>query len=264
MAANSDEWDALLEEHAPEPSSSSAASAQTGPVQKGRGRPANQGGNLLNRHLATHFPDIRPTGIEHARAVRARKVQERAAGSAALAGTPLAGSSSDDLQWMRKLGDPTVVVSAGDKVQNSLLLAARAAEAAQVCVEDALIERQLSSSLANVSCKALEEQLEERNIGRRILAIAAAFLELGSILWTLFLRFLLGASRTTSDSGRFAFRPVLMIYRLRYDETPTKLRVADPRVTDVSSASAAEAASANVLCSVVFFLTLASRGFLLY
>ena len=78
-------------------------------------------------------------------------------------------------------------------------------------------------------------------MGRRVLEVASAFLELGSLLWTLFLRLLL--SFNTDEQG---LEPVMLVYRLRYDETPTRLRVADPKLKskDLSTASVLEASEA--------------------
>ena len=255
MAADS--WDALLEEQAGQVEPEVAElSCQPGTPEKPspgrkRGRPAGQGSSLLNAYLGSRYPDAPPLqGIEHARAVKAQKAKERAASAEVARDMGIVvldrSGAGGDLRWLQRLGEAQVVATTGSKVQNGLLTAARAAEAANVDTEDALIERQLTSSLASVSCKALEEQLQERNIGRRVLAVAAAFLELGSLLWHLFLKFLLSAAQSSRQA---ALRPVMLLYRLRYDETPTKLRVADPRDprVDFSTASAAEATKANVI-----------------
>ena len=148
-----------------------------------------------------------------------------------------ASANNREASWLQKLGDPGLVLSTGSELQQGLIRASAKAYASNLDVHDALIERQTQRSLASVSYRALSQQLGESNIGRRILNVASAFLHVGCVLWSIFFRMVFATAT-----------PVLCVFKLRYDETPSKIRVQEARDTTIDVATADPLELAKVGC----------------
>ena len=93
-----------------------------------------------------------------------------------------------------------------------------------VQTDDDLIKKMTEGSLTTTSFRTVERDLGEKNFGRRSLAIASAFLEFSCYMANLFIVMI--TNMCTNSKG--AIEPIMLFFKLRYDETPTKVRVQDP------------------------------------
>ena len=97
-------------------------------------------------------------------------------------------------------------------------------------MKDTLLDHLETTPMTTMSFKAVEEKTGQSNVGQKIVAIAAAMLEFSYMLWGLFLSLFHRLCSGTATSVALC-KPVLFLLKLRYDETPTKVRVLDPGLT---------------------------------
>ena len=90
--------------------------------------------------------------------------------------------------------------------------------------DDELTEQHLQGSMASLSYTAFEKLTGDNNAGRRVLSVASALFEFAVLLWSGFLLFLTGGGVKQEEDE---FQPLMCCLRLRYDETPTKVRIED-------------------------------------
>ena len=134
--------------------------------------------------------------------------------------------SSSDLAELAKLGDLQAVSESASDLQWKLLHCLLAAKKNEIGTEDRLFTRMTEGSLTTSSFRAVSEELKERNIGRRTLSMASAFLEFSCYMVNMLICMITNLCR----SSRGAIQPVMVFLKLRYDETPTKVRVQDVAV----------------------------------
>ena len=87
---------------------------------------------------------------------------------------------------------------------------------------DSLLEHIQSTPLTSMSTKAVEDKTKQTHVGEKILTVAAAVLEWSYFLWGLFLSYIYGLCTAGSQPP---YQPILFMLKLRYDETPGKVRV---------------------------------------
>lgn len=184
-----------------------------------------------------------PGSIEYAREARAMKLQVQARNRSrdrdAQIVIPDAAATA-----LRKYGPVSDMVQIGTDIQKDVMHCVKSSfqKSKGADQEDVLIDHMLTSPMTTISVSAVEQQLQKKNLGRRMLAISSAMLELSYFLWGMLLSIVI---RLCQRSGK-AMEPVMILLKLRYDETPTKVRVTDPGNPniDFSTASAEEALAA--------------------
>ena len=135
--------------------------------------------------------------------------------------------SNSDFAELAKLGDLQAVSESASDLQWKFLQCMLAAKKNQIDTdEDPLFKRMTEGSLTTSSFRAVSEELKEKNIGRRTLSMASAFLEFSCYM----VNMLICMITNICCSSRGAFQPIMVFLKLRYDETPTKVRVQDPAV----------------------------------
>ena len=235
-----DDWGELFDEERRE-----FAASHTQTQRKSR-RPAGSfGGSVLRERMlqveAEQQANARPAH-ELARAAFLRNVSERRSEQVDI-GASGADVSAERDRLLVQFGRPGDFEFIGHGVQKAIFQAmthfmtAHQISPTTPHTEDAawydpLVDRQLNGSLRNMSFKALADLVRESNPGKRTLSIASAILETGFYLWGLLLCFvcrLVISGRSTANTSADVWRPILFLFKLRYDETPTKVRVADPQ-----------------------------------
>ena len=221
--------------------------------KRGRGRPAGTFGSKdwkeycqeQDRERLAQLP--KPGDIAYARACRAEKVQERHKQKEAFAVAAdqmklKIAVTPESTQALEEYFPPEVV-SISSKKPLHLDLQTALLKSVQKGVEpdDQLTEKHLTGAMMTMSAKALESCTAENNVGRRILSISSAIFEWIALMWSCLLSFFV-----SSDSG---MRPVLSMPRLRYDETPTKVKVLDHQ-DDVSALLDDSTLTIEQLCSL--------------
>lgn len=227
-----------------------------------RGRPA--GSNFLREHAARseraahqnqHEHSDSRSGIEHARfvlqqqrAARASEVQSRPETVFGVA----RGSGSQDV--LTQYGDLHSINTVGSTLQHDMLKSmAHSITSDRVsCSDQELVSVQLSGEMPNMNLSNLGKTTKESNIPTRFLAIGQAVLEMFYIAWNLLFRMLIKMCRNTDYDPELTSRPLVACVRLRYDETPTKVRVDDPQTDGAPSTScnATHAKIFQVECAV--------------
>lgn len=226
--------DAGDEQQASAASSAASAGASVRSMEsKGRGRPrGTYGGSELRRRIAeaqqagpAASDDPAPGSIEYARKAREAKLaaQKASLASAEKQGLvkcqALVGAAGQEQGY----GDLVSCATAGSSTQQKVLEAV--VSAAGHDTSDVLVEKLFDGAMHTMSFRALESLTGERNFYRRIIAVARAVQEASCYMWSLLLAM---AGNLVSSSPDL--QPLLWIVRLRYDETPTKVRVEEPEV----------------------------------
>ena len=116
---------------------------------------------------------------------------------------------------------------------------------------DLLTEKALDGAMSSMSFKAFDKEVGGNNSNARVLLVASCLFQAAMFLWSALLLIL--------TSGCVAAKPVLCIVRLRYDETPTRVRMKDHKQLGVQmqasmlqSKSPEQLASMNLLGSETF------------
>lgn len=108
-------------------------------------------------------------------------------------------------------------------------------------MDDSLIEHLRTTPLSTMSIKVLEQKTQQTKVGEKILAITGAVLELSYLMWGFFLSFLCRLCSRQDNGDPAVCEPLLLIVKLRYDETPTKVRVGDASIpTDLTEGELAD------------------------
>ena len=123
-------------------------------------------------------------------------------------------------------GDLQTLNGSATTLQWSVLRAMLAARQKKLDTDDKLVTKMAEGSMVTVSFRAAEKDLDEKNFGRRLLAVASAFLELACFFVNLLINMVINLCNKSGG----AIEPILLLVKLRYDETPTKVRVQDPAI----------------------------------
>ena len=273
-----DEWDAAYQEEVGAPMGQSesesnlfaapAVPASHSPIVrkpgKGKGRGGGRPRGSSEFHALRHrqiteaageeqqlvAPDRskQPGTIEYARKARQEYAIQRHAQQqfrSGLVPTDLPRQSQSELQ---KHGDMSDMFSIGSTIQRDLISCSTSAFK-QFCSDtlaDDLVDHMTSEPLMSMSLKALEKKIGQTNVGRRMISITSAILELSFFMWGMLLCIISRlCNRTQSASSSSAAAQHIMLFlKVRYDETPTKIRICDPGCTaGMETADAAEAAA---------------------
>ena len=168
------------------------------------------------------------SSIEYARKIlqekRKRREDELALLSAAT-GTP-SNIPKHEHDALREYGDFISTHTVGSELQAKLFQAVGTARSQNICTDDAVVDNALNGSMQTMSFRALQSITKESNLGRRLVAIARAVLEAGFYLWALFFVLIMKMCNTDHAAGGDSrFKLLLCCVVLRYDETPTRVRV---------------------------------------
>ena len=152
-----------------------------------RGRPSGiYGSSVLREYMESQDADRNEPvhSIEVARQAwsdQARARREQLAVAAVPSRQRGVSRQVSELAWLEQLGEASFVSTEGNTLQQELIAAACHCHCAQIDVQDPLIEHQRRGALASISYRALQEQVQQINVGRRVLEVASAFLELGCL-----------------------------------------------------------------------------------
>ena len=173
-----------------------------------------------------------PGTIEFARKARQEYAIQRNAQQefrSGLVPTDLTRQSQSELQ---KHGDISDMFSIGSTIQQDLIKCSASAfkQFSPRNLADALVTHMTREPMAAMSLKALEKSIGQTNVGRRMISITCAILQLSFFMWGIFLCIISRmCKRTPSTSSISASaQPIMLFLKLRYDETPTKIRILDP------------------------------------
>ncbi len=177
------------------------------------------------------------TSIEHAREVLQQK---REAASAS--------SSSQSLVWGKQVqqssmhvladyGDLSSINSVGDELQHKFLRSmTHAMKSGQhICSDSEFVKVQLTDDFFSRNFRSLARTTGEHNISKRLVAIGQAILEMSYFVWNLMFKMILNMCSKGDHKdhvGVCSTRPLMTCIRLRYDETPSKVRVDDPKMME--------------------------------
>ena len=155
-----------------------------------------------------------PGSIEYARECRRQKLQQRA------------NQLSSQQAAMTAFGRFEDIAGIGTKLQQRLR------EAAQNMIgkeqqPDEFLQRQFETPSATMSFKQMDTFVQSTCSHVRVLAVAAAMLRVGGFLWGILMTCLCCFFTASNGSGSSVAQPVAMIVKMRYDETPTKVRLVD-------------------------------------
>ncbi len=233
-------------------------------AKRGRGRPRNIfGSRLLKEALQESNDDDsgnaqqpQPGSIEYARHIReqkvlARKSQQNASSShsSCVGSLSLSEATQESMVQFGSLDIVTVTDVDGRKTYEKLVDALVQCKRKNIEPSDPLVEHQLNDAMCTTSASQLGKQLNETKIGSRMLSIASALLNLSCYLWGAMLC-TLKALWSKANSG---ITPLLCVIKMRYDETPSRVRVLDPQKSsetfDFKSATMEETLLANPLGS---------------
>ena len=200
-------------------------------TKRGRGRPRGVlGSRVLKEHMET-ISDGKPEPgtIEYARAAREKKIEQRRLESLREKKGHVGGSSSatSASSVLVPFGNASAMQHMGDIVHQHLLAGISKCWRDGVEAADPLVEHVLEDAMMTTSAAALSKQLETTKsvVGARVLSIASALLCLSCYLWSLML-WTLKATWARAE-GRIV--PLMCCIKMRYDETPTRVRVLDPK-----------------------------------
>ena len=214
--------------------SSTAFPAQTLPA-RGRGRPAGTfGGAVVRKALqeqcseqtGDQAPAPEPGSIEYARMVLQKRVKKRKAEQAALS-AQTGGSqlriSRVEHEALSEYGDFLSTRTTGSQLQANLFQAVAAGATVRTDADDDAVDNMIKGSMHTMSFKALSAITNKYHMSRRMMTIARAVLEACCYLWALFFALAMNLCRAVDGCSRF--KPLLCCTVLRYDETPTKVRI---------------------------------------
>ena len=217
-------------------------------TKKKRGRPLGHlGSSLLRQELQNPIEEEhgkKQSSIERAREARARNVAMRKEQRALAASSGLTDHSAAEcgMNALVEFGPMQMLVEVGQELHQDLARAYVKCCQEQIGPEDPLVEHQLDSAMSSMSARVLEDKVKETGVRLRVISIASAMLEYCAYLWATFL-FALQRMWSSSES---IVQPIAFIVRLRYDETPTRVRVQDStdEIVNLESASLQQLAEA--------------------
>lgn len=221
-------------------------------TKRGRGRPRGTfGSRVIREHMQELDQQQAPQqpqpgdGLAYARLCRSEKAAARRQEREKLAERGVMVTSESNLEVLATFAPPTCLAKASNDsihldLQNALV------KTRQEYEEDALIDQHLQGNVASISYNAFEKLAGDNNAGRRVLSVVSAMFEFSVMLWSALLVLV-------TTSKHCALRPVMVLLRLRYDETPTKVRIADHRgkesIESFAKLTPEEAVAANLLGS---------------
>lgn len=230
--------------------------------KKGRGRPAGSFGSNQFREILREQADadrnqtaLRP--IQIARQAKEQKL--KLAKQAASAQSDSAACSNSNAAGLTHTGRNLVLqeyavpkdlaLCAGNSLHQDLIASMSGLLLKNKDPEDSVTHHQLEGAMSALSFKAFERLTGENNIGRKILSIAGCLLELTLAFFGAFLNFI--AMLVSNGGDQTSYQQVMTVLRLRYDETPHKVKVMDTQnlSTNLATASNSEVALANALGS---------------
>lgn len=141
------------------------------------------------------------------------------------------GIKGDRLNILTAYGDLHSISSIGNNEQHKLMRAMVQSRADGICCEDTeLVSVHLSGDLTTMNFANLSKTTKEHNITNKVLAFGQALLDTSCFAWNVLFMMLLKmcCQQQTVDNGK---RPLMTCVRLRYDETPSKVRVDDPQIS---------------------------------
>ena len=160
-------------------------------------------------------------------------MEERKRQRAEAAVAPVALACRNPLELLRPFGEETGLRHSGSDLQRTLMSAAACSFEAKCRdksleeLPDKFMELHLNGQAARSNHSTLTALTGEKNLGRRMITLSSAVLEGSCYLLGLMLCLISTICLTSAQLAR-PFRPLLFVLRLRYDETPTKVRVEDP------------------------------------
>ena len=238
------------------------------PARRGRGRPCGTFGGRIFREWSQEIAQQQQQqaaaampqagSIEYARQVRSQKVQERRERKEVLTKAGLNPSAESSLLVLERFAPHQCMLSASSNelhldLQDALLQSHKKKSKGVVDeLEDKLTQHHLQGAMSTMSFNSFEKIAGDNNSGRKTLSVASALLEFAYLLWSAFCVFISVTATTTEK----ALKPVMCVVRLRYDETPTKVRISDhihsqtePDWAAIASMTSEQITEANVLGS---------------
>lgn len=228
----------------------------------GRGRPKGSfGSRLLREELGLGAPDApadpaepKAAGIAYARQCLAKKVaakkQEREMVAEAVASAThsrVTDSGLDSLKAYAPLESVTYVARQKPFFASLFDALRQCLPKASEC-DDLLTDKALDGAMSSMSFKAFDKEVGGNNSNSRVLLVACCLFEVAMFFWSTLLMLFTAADAVT--------KPVLCLVRLRYDETPTRVRLKDHKQLGIQmqaallqSKSPEELASMNLLGS---------------
>ncbi len=245
--ALSDDDDGIAE--APVDPSAAASASQT---KRGRGRPVGSVGSRFLREIwkeEAHQnelanPEPQPGDIAYARQVRAKNVlarqkQKEELGLSQMKVPVLARDGCAALESYAPqscLKRAALGLPLHMDLHNALL---KTINVDTDTCSDSLVQLQLEGAMSGMSFKAFDKVVgngDTNNTNTRVLAVASAIFELTIFFWSALL-FMFAEAEAT-------IRPILLlVVRVRYDETPTRVRLKDPQLKEGNTVSKDHAAA---------------------
>ena len=255
--ASVDDWDdmfdtdnaapALISEHEPQPVVSQPdLEVFVRRPGKGKGRGGGRPvGSRVYREYAAAFvaanrnqelqedqelPLVATDSMAHARLALAKKRAENKKQTVETSSGRQVTLQHDVQQQLAKHGPVQDMFSVGSDLHQDLLSCVVSALRLRQPqdMKDPLIEHLRTTPMTTRSLKAVEEKTQQTKVGEKIIAITAAVLELSYFMWGMFLSFVCRLCSRKDNGDPPSCEPVLLLVKMRYDETPTKVRVADP------------------------------------
>ena len=162
-----------------------------------------------------------PGDIAYARQARQlkqqQKRQQQQAHSHLLKDNPKQLVSLDGLM---PFGPPDLLLAVGTPLQRMLGAVLGKVLGKEIDTRDELIQKTLEGKTLACSSRSVASMTDEDAslVQKQLVRVGAAVFETGNWMWGTFISHLL-------RSGEGEHRPILCVFRLRYDETPTKVRV---------------------------------------
>ena len=257
VPVNADEGNTDDDDHAQlEPAQMAQPDTSNSGTRRGRGRQRYDYGSSFLRQMFKSSPieaaeaqeSNAPGTIEFARAQRAIQIKERKQVQELDSQTDASNKQQvKTLNSLDKFGPPVALSSVGGKIHADIVNGLAQCHQKNITASDPLVEHQLEDAMSTVSAVAVEKQLGESKVLSRVQSIASACLELCCYLCAVLFMTL----ESFWKQANLGMQPLLCVLKLRYDETPTKVRVDDPKDPDldVNQASMEALTRANPLGS---------------
>ena len=254
------DWDSLFEAEVRAAVDGDAQPSAHKPYKTGRPKGTVGGGNFWRNvrqqselHSADEESGPTPGSIEYARACLQKKIQEKQrqdAETGALQGFRPAERKDDAKTGaLQGFGPAASLDLLGSSLQHKTYEAMKLASTDGAILvdegekEDEFVNFHISGD-HQLAMSGKAQKTFWKNTShpeRRLHSIASAILQLCGFLWGAFLTMLcnmgqpFGLDATTESGEHKLFNRILSAFKLRYDETPTKVRVVDPHAINMDS-----------------------------
>lgn len=208
---------------------------QEASLQRGRGRGRAKGStgsrglrralqNWIDEDMDRQQSEVdsntpQPGSVEYARMIRAQKVENRRELTQRSAGSSV-GPNTRDEDWLSAFGDTT---------QRSLWQAFLKGRKSQQPESDPAVDSLLDGDAVHASTRSVRAlKHETSSFPELLLQVGAAIFAFGTWMWGLFLTKVAFLARGACEAR---MKPIMLLVKLRYDETPMKVQISEESCT---------------------------------